>query len=181
MLTGISIVCFAASYGVATILELTRFFFRARVRTAVMVGFAAAGLFAHSVYLVSEIQERMEAGLPWISWYTGCLVIAWMLAATYLLIVLFSRQSTMGLVLLPTAIALIAAAHLFPKSSQAVHVWSLVHGFSLMFGIAMVVAGFIAGLMYLIQSDRWKHKLPPRSSFWLPSLEKRQKLTERAL
>ena len=51
MISGISITCFAASYAVVLALEISRLFFRSRVRWAVMVGFAGAGMVAHTAFL----------------------------------------------------------------------------------------------------------------------------------
>ena len=51
-LSGISIVCFAASYAVALGCEASRLLFRSGVRGMVMVGFAAAGLIAHTLFLL---------------------------------------------------------------------------------------------------------------------------------
>jgi ABC-type uncharacterized transport system permease subunit len=181
VLSGISVVCFASSYGVAMLLELTRFFIRTGIRNAVMIGFAAAGLFAHSVFLGFLVRGRWQQGLPLTTWYTGCLSLAWAMVAVYLLTVLSHQRSTAGLLLLPTSLALIAASHLFPQASGSVRLWSVVHGLSLAVGTALVVVGFLAGVMYLIQSYRLKNKLPPRSAFWLPSLEWLQRLNERAL
>lgn len=181
MLSGISVVCFASSYGVAVLLEFSRFFVRTGVRNAVMVAFAAAGLFAHTVYLIFLLRQRWELGMPAATWYSGCLILAWALAATYLLTVFGRQKPTSGLLLLPTSLALIAAAHLFPQATGSVRFWALVHGMSLAVGTALVVVGFLAGVMYLVQSYRMKRKLPPRSSFWLPSLEWLQWLNERAL
>ena len=48
-MSGISVTCFAASYLVAWLLELSRLFFRSGIRGAVMVGFASAGLLAHTL------------------------------------------------------------------------------------------------------------------------------------
>ena len=181
MLTGISVVCFAASYSVAFALELTRLFFRARIRTAVMIAFATAGLFAHTVYLLYEFEQRWEDGVVMVTWYTGCLALSWILVASYLASTMVRQKSSSGLLLLPTSLALIAAAQLFPHSAQGIRYWGILHGLSIVFGIAMVVIGFIAGLMYLFQSYRLKQKLPPTSSVWLPSLERLQTLNERSL
>lgn len=181
MLSGISVTCFAASYGVTVILELTRLFVRAASRTAVMLGFAAAGLFAHTVFLLYQLQTRWEQGAALIDWFSGCLLLAWILATAYLTSALGRPNSSTGLLLLPTSLVLIAAAYLFPESATGIQWWGLLHGISLVFGIALVVVGFIAGIMYLIQSYRLKHKLPPRSKFWLPSLERLQKINERSL
>ena len=49
----ISVVCFAASYGVALICEVSRLWFRSGVRGITMIGFVTAGLIAHSLYPVS--------------------------------------------------------------------------------------------------------------------------------
>ncbi len=180
-MSGISVTCFAASYGVAVLLELTRLFVRASVRIAVMLGFAAAGLFAQTIYLLYQLQSRWEQGIALIDWYSGCLVLSWILATAYFASALGHPQSSTGLLLLPTSLALIAAAHLFPQTAAGVQWWEMLHGISLVFGITMVVVGFIAGLMYLIQHYRLKHNLPPRSRFWLPSLERLRKINERSL
>ena len=50
-MSGVSIVCFAASYTLTLVLEITRLFFRSGLRGAAMLALAGAGLFAHSVYL----------------------------------------------------------------------------------------------------------------------------------
>ena len=47
----ISVVCFAASYAVALACEGSRLLFRSGIRGAVMVGFAAAGVLAHTLFL----------------------------------------------------------------------------------------------------------------------------------
>jgi ABC-type uncharacterized transport system permease subunit len=47
----------------------------------------------------------------------------------------------------------------------------MMHGFALLAGTTAVALGFTTGLMYLIQSYRLKHRLPPRKGFRLPSLE----------
>ncbi len=65
--SGISVVCFAASYAVALACEASRLVFRSGVRGAVMVGFAAAGLFAHTLFLgwraatEAAVKERTNA------------------------------------------------------------------------------------------------------------------------
>ncbi len=182
VLTGISVVCIAASYSVAFALELTRLFFRARVRTAVMIAFAAAGLFAHTVFLVYEFEQRWADGIVLVTWFTGCLSLARIFVASYLASTMAQQKSSSGLLILPTSLALIAASQLFPHSAAGIRYWGILHGLSIVFGIAMVVIGFIAGLMYLFQSYRLKQqKLPPTSTVWLPSLERLQTLNERCL
>ena len=50
-----------------------------------------------------------------------------------------------------------------------------------MLGTVVAALGFAAGIMYLLQSYRLKHKLPPRPGFRLPTLEWLQKVNRRSL
>ncbi|MEX1223376.1 MAG: cytochrome c biogenesis protein CcsA, partial [Pirellulales bacterium] len=79
------------------------------------------------------------------------------------------------LFLLPVVLGLIGVAYLFDDRpfpvNRASQVWGTVHGVSLLLGTVVVILGFIAGVMYLVQSYRLKHKLPPSDRFKLPSLE----------
>ncbi len=181
MLSGISILCFAASYALALALEMARFFRRRGIPVALRAGVAAAGLLAHFAFLAARVSERNESGATLATWYFGCLLLSWLLAVVYLIGVFVAKRSAMGLLLLPTALALIAAAHLFPQASGSVRTWTVLHGLALAAGMAMVVLGFVAGVMYLIQSYRLKHKLPARSPVWIPSLEKLERWNEQSL
>ena len=84
MLSGISITCFAASYAVTLVLEVSRLFFRLPIRWIVMILFAAAGLFAHTVYLSTLTRQELQGTdvTPLATWYDWCLVAAWVLAAS---------------------------------------------------------------------------------------------------
>ena len=186
MLSGISIVCFAASYAVGLCLEISRLFFRLTLRTPVMLGFIAAGVFAHTVFLVREALGGLEGGPPLSSWYHGCLMIAWVLAVAYLGLSVRQARSAIGLFFLPTILALVAIAQVFPRTPQltdeaATRVWSMVHGFALLLGTAAVVVGFLGGIFYLWQSYRLKKKSAPIRGLRLPSLEKLQRISEGAL
>jgi hypothetical protein len=57
----------------------------------------------------------------------------------------------------------------------------MIHGLMLLAGTVAVSFGFIAGLMYLVQSWRLKHKLPPQAGFKLPSLEWLQTINKQSL
>ena len=186
MVGGISIVCFAASYAVALCLEISRLFFRVSLRTAVMVGFVAAGILAHSIYLGREAQDGLGGGSPLSSWYHGCLILAWLLAIALLIISLRSQRSSIGLILLPTILVLVAVAQAFPRASQLssdswYRLCSICHGMALLLGTAGVVAGFIGGLLYLTQSYRLKNKIVLSTGMRLPSLERLQRISENSL
>jgi ABC-type uncharacterized transport system permease subunit len=188
MFTGISITCFAASYAVSLSLEVSRLFFRASIRFFVIVGFTAAGLLAHTLYLAVRAQSAVAGrGIaPLASWYDFCLVAAWVLAAAYLIWCVRRPQNAVGVFLLPLVLALIGLAVLsrdvtpFPEQT-ALYAWRLVHSLALMAGTVTVALGFATGLMYLIQSFRLKRKLPPRPGFRLPSLEALQRFNRESL
>ena len=55
------------------------------------------------------------------------------------------------------------------------------HGVFLLAGAVSTCVAFAAGLMYLVQSNRLKHKRPPRFGFALPSLEQSERLNRGAI
>jgi len=185
MLSGISLMCFSASYAVALALEASRLFFRMPVRLIFILGFTLAGLVAHTLYLVYRAQTGV-VGLPLSTWYDWYLMASWILAASYLAIVIRKPQTNVGMFMLPLVEVLIGLAYLFRdydpfQRSQAVQIWGMAHGFMLLLGTVSVSLGFIAGLMYLVQSYRLKHKLTPRPGLKLPSLEWLQSVNKQAL
>src|SRR5688572_7224182 len=102
MLEKVTIVCFAASYGVAFLLEISRLFFRLPVRLVVMLGFAAAGLVAHTIFLGNH--ARTTAGVPFSSWHLWFLLAAWLLAAMYLTFAALRPQASIGIFMLPVVL-----------------------------------------------------------------------------
>ena len=95
MLSGVGIVCFAASYSVALALEISRLLFRSGVRGAVMLGFAGAGLVAHTAYLyyqaVGPDGSRLAGQRDWY------LVAAWAVVIVYLYLLYYHPKSPFGL------------------------------------------------------------------------------------
>ncbi len=187
MLSGVSLICFAGSYLVVLLLEISRLFFRNTLQLFLLLGFAVAGLVAHSIYLAPRIEQGLQMrGVPLANWYHWCLILAWGLAAVYLLVAIQRLQSPVGLFLLPMVLGAIAMAQTFPEDQvlsthEADRVWFALHGVTLLLGTASVVVGFSCGVMYLVQSYRLKQHLPSRESFRLPSLEWLQLMSERSL
>ncbi len=188
ILTEINIVCFTASYAVCLALEISRLFFRAPVRMLVILAFAAAGLLAHSLYLYQQAHREVASGIgaPLSSWYDWCLLAAWIVAGAYLGLALRRPENALGIFLLPMVLALIGIAailrHAPPFSkTAALGYWRWIHGGALLLGTAAVALGFATGMMYLIQSYRLKHKLPPRPGLRLPSLEWLQRFNREAI
>ena len=174
MLSGVGIICFAASYAVTLILEVSRLLFRSGVRGAVMLAFAGAGLIAHSAFLYWRAVSA--AGSPLSSERDFFLLAAWVLVAVYLYLVCYHPRTNFGLFLLPLVLGLIAVAAFVADTQPyargpASKVWGGIHGVSILLGTVSVLVGFAAGLMYLGQARRLKHKLPPIRGLRLPSLE----------
>ncbi len=186
MLSGITITCFAASYAVALALELARLIVRAQIRTALMVGFVVAGLGAHAIYLCIQIRNDLPRGVPLASWYQWCLMAAWVLAAIYLIVSLRRPRAAVGLFMLPMVLGMVGLAYLLRgvapfSENRALTVWIAIHGLALLIGTVVVLLGFVAGMMYLVQTYRLKQKRIPRQGFELPNLEWLQKMNERSL
>ena len=183
----ISITCFAASYAIVFLLEISRIFFDVALRKFVLLGLLAAGLFAHTVYLVLQGKLEVDSTGIWLgSWFGWCLAASWILALAYLWISIRQPKSVFGLFLLPVVMVLIALGTRFGSENQftasrAKTIWNMVHGSALMLGTAVVALGFVFGVVYLIQSDRLKRKIPPSKHFRLPSLEWLQRSCESSL
>ena len=179
--SGISVVCFAASYAVAFACEASRLLFRSGVRGAAMVAFAAAGLVAHTLFL--GWRATHEAAVPLSSAFDWYLLAAWVLAGGSLWRTIANPRTPVGLFMLPIVLGLIGAAQLssrapFPQS-PATQIWGAVHGsFNLASCVAVAIAA-IAGLMWLIQAGRLARKQAPLGGLRLPSLERLEHTTGR--
>lgn len=180
---GISVVCFAASYAVALACEASRLLFRSGVRGAAMVGFAAAGMLAHTLFLLWRAIH--EPAVPLSSEFDWYLLAAWLLAGGSLWLTLANPRTPVGLFFLPVVLLLIGRAEMssrepFPQS-PATQVWGMIHGgFNLAASVAVAV-GAITGLMWLIQAGRLARKATPLRGFRMPSLEKLAQITSRAM
>ncbi|MCE9545722.1 MAG: cytochrome c biogenesis protein CcsA [Planctomycetia bacterium] len=187
MLAGISITCFAASYAVALLVELSRLMFRSRVRGALLIGFAGAGLIAQTCYLGMQAIHTPSGIVPLSSWFHWYLLSAWALAIVYLYLTFYHPQNPLGLFLLPLVLGLIGVAYLVRQQpvplarEEALAAWLWIHVVGLLLGTVAVLVGFATGVMYLVQSWRLKHKLPASSRFQLPSLEWLQQVNARSL
>lgn len=174
MLSGVGIICFAASYAVAWALEVSRLLFRSSVRGAVMLGFAGAGLVAHTAFLYDRAVSGVGAPLSSErDWY---LVAAWALVVVYLYLTVFHPKVPFGLFLLPLVLALVGTAAFLANTEplaceRASKIWGVIHGLSILLATVSVLVGFVAGAMYLGQARRLKHKRLSTGGLRLPSLE----------
>ncbi len=188
MFDGISILCFFASYSLALLLEIVRLVFKTGRRVAVATFVSCLlGLFAHSWFLIEQARQGLlHQAAPLSSWHHWCLIAAWVLAAVYLAWSVRRPGTAIGLFLLPVILLLVLLATRFEpeqavSKQEASQIWGTIHGGALLLGTVTVCVGFASGLMYLLQSWRLKHKMPPRRGFRLPSLESLLKMNSRAL
>jgi hypothetical protein len=186
MLTGISLVCFSTSYAITLALEVSRLFFRMPVRMVVMLLFAVLGLTMQVLYLYNRATDQALASVPLSNWHDWYVIAAGVLAVAYIYFAASRPETSIGLFLLPVILVLIGVAYIFPKNlslpqSSAQQAWGITHGVLLLFGTVATSLGFVAGLMYLVQAYRLKHKLRPRQGFKLPSLEWLQKVNKQLL
>jgi ABC-type uncharacterized transport system permease subunit len=184
MLSGVGIICFTSSYAVAWALEISRLLFRSGVRGAVMLGFAGAGLVAHTAFLY--YQAVKANGAPLSSEKDWYLVAAWALVVVYLYLAVLRPKIPFGLFLLPLALGLIGTAHFLASEEPlarepASRIWGAIHGVSIMLAVVSVLVGFMAGLMYLGQAWRLKRKRLHAGGLRLPSLEWLQRANSRAI
>lgn len=174
--------CFVASYAVALSMELVGLVRRVGWRRLVMLGFAFAGVFAHAVFLLNQTRESATPLASPAEWSS---VAALTLACIYLFSSITSPRQSIGLFLLPLVLLLLGVSALAsdePFATQRASIfWGRIHGWLLMLATVTVIVGFLAGVMYLIQSWRLKHKLPPDSRFRLPSLEALETTNARSL
>ena len=183
-LSHVQIICFASSYAIALALEISRLMFRSAVRGVLLVGIAAAGLTAHSIYLYYRAVHT--SGVPLSSNRDWCLLAAWVLAVVYLYLLCSHPRTPFGLVLLPLVLALIGTAAWLadPRPfarEPASKVWGVIHGTSILLAAVAVLLGFAAGVTYLGQRWRLRRKHGPLRSLKLPSLEWLQRANSHAI
>ncbi len=185
MLSGITLLCFAACYAITLGLEIARIWIRARSRAIFSLGFGVVGLVTHTLYLIAEQQGVIQSG-PISSWHQWCLMAAWVLMSLYVIAAFAQPGTSLGLFLLPLVLLLIGVAYLMDQvapfgAETSAETWGVIHGTALLAGTVVVMLGFVTGIMYLIQSYRLKHKMLSTEGFKLPSLEWLETTNRRAL
>jgi ABC-type uncharacterized transport system permease subunit len=172
MLSGISIICFAACYGVALVLEAAGLKRRLAWHRMLLIFVTFAGVVAHTLYL--SIGSKSTSALPlstadWVLW------AAWLLSIVYFTALFYLPRTPTGVVLLPIVLVLILSSNWASAEPLApernFYTWGMIHGLTLLVGTVAVCVGFLAGLMYLLQSYALKHARSPINGLRLPSLE----------
>jgi ABC-type transport system involved in cytochrome c biogenesis permease subunit len=157
-------VCFMASYALALCFELVHQLRPRAVFRFLGLAFGAAGILAQTIFLLIK--------RPPLAWQYGWLLfLGWILAIFYLAGSLHHRRQAWGVFVLPLVLALLGfgiafgppgedkAATASPRSLQ--DVWGPLHGILIFAAAIGVCVGFLASLMYLLQSHRLRAKTLP--------------------
>ena len=184
----LTILCFAGTYGLALLSELARFVVRSSARWYLTLGLTALGWVVQTVYLVNL--GMVGRRVPMATVFESLLVLSWIFAAIALyLMTRAPKPVAVGAFFLPLIVGLTVVAGTSASRSDdwvkawggATTFWGSVHGIFLLAGAASTCVAFAAGLMYLAQAKRLKHKRPNRFGIGLPSLEQSERLNRGAI
>jgi ABC-type transport system involved in cytochrome c biogenesis permease subunit len=182
----ITILCFAASYGVTVALELLQLVRPWALGRWLATAFGGAGLVAHSLFLLVQ--------RPPLSYQYGSLLfLAWILAVFYFYGSLHHRQLAWGVFVLPLVLGLVVLAAAFDKppgepagpaslwSFRGEQFWAMIHGLLLLLAAVGVCVAFVASVMYLVQARRLRAKTLPGHGLRLLSLERLEEMSRRGI
>ena len=183
----LEVLCFAGTYGLALLSELARFVTRNAARWYLTVGLTALGWLVQTAYLANL--GWSQGKVPVTTAFESLLVLSWIFALIGLYLMVHSpRPVAVGLFVLPMVLALVVVAGRFSSRTAALDrwggasaFWGATHGIFLLAGAVSTCVAFAAGLMYLAQANRLKHKRRPRFGFALPSLEQSERLNRGAI
>src|SRR5262245_11381162 len=188
LIQGIHHYCIGLSYLCAFLLELARLIWPASGKGWRVAGlvFGAAGLFAHSAYLlVNQPTPAAPSG--------SLLLLAWVLALFYFYGTIHHAKQAWAIFVLPVVIALVAMSRVlltaspgnsdfsFARWLAGDRFWGAVHGVLILLASVGVSVGFLASVMYLIQARRLRNKVAPDSVVHMFSLERLETMNRRAI
>ena len=145
---------------------------------ATLVGFA--------VHTAGLSQRWTEAGrFPAVGLHDGASLLAWAIVLSFLLTFLRTRVDALGLVVYPTAFALLLLADLTPVSERAdpilLSLYLPVHATLAALGYGALFMAFAVGGLYLIQERELKSRSPRAFYYLLPSLERCDTISGRSV
>ena len=183
----ITVFCFAASYAVAVALELARQLRPQPALRGLALGFAAAGLVAHTIFISVN-------PLPLQTGFGSLMFLAWILAVFSLYGTIHHPRLAWGLFAWPVVLGLIVLAEVTegppPRPSEPAwelfalegkQFWPIFHGALMLLAAVGVCVGFVASIMYLVQTHRLKTKQLPGRGPKLWSLERLEQMNRRAI
>ena len=137
----------------------------------------SAGIVAHSAYLVNR---SLASGLPPLvgSSHDWLLVLAWLTAVIYLVVLAVQERVAIGVLILPPLIGMIVMSMFVENSAPneipalATQRWGMLHAATLVMGIGSVAAATLCGAMYLLQYQKLRGGKSMLHRLQLPSLER---------
>lgn len=198
----VSVVCFLASYVLATVLEFLQLrgerpasdspdsvvrkslsmLSQEPSRRGLMLIATGAGFFAQTLYLFvrssdTKLPPLMASSHDWL------LVLAWVVVLLFLFVTILEKELSIGYFVLPVVLLLVVSASFASKDTSnfvdgdnpiqvAKSGWTMLHVSTLVIGIAGVLASLILAVMYLMQHRRLKQKAAEQTGVHLPSLAK---------
>jgi ABC-type uncharacterized transport system permease subunit len=159
---------------------------RGAARWYLTVALTALGWLVQTAYLanLAWVQHKV----PVTTAFESLMVLSWIFALMGLYLMVRSpKPMAVGVFVLPLVLGLVIAGQLasprdgWDEWGSVTRFWGTVHGLFLLAGAVSTCVAFAAGLMYLVQSNRLKHKRPSRFGFALPSLEQSERLNRGAI
>lgn len=182
MLTSAIIFCFIACYAIAFGLELFTLRRRPTWYPAPLIIAAGAASLIQAFYLVRNAVGANALPIStsdWLEW------AAWVLGIAYLALLFYLPRTPTGVALLPIIFVFILGSKFASTTplgtEQSFYLWGMFHGVALLLGTVAVSIGFLAGLMYLVQSYALKHSRSSVNRLRLPSLEWLERVNARTL
>ncbi len=174
-LANTSLICFLASYSLATALEATRLARPMPINRWAAWLAAAAGFVAETIYLFNR-SRAVDLPPLLASTHDWLLVVAWLTVPVYLLISLLNKDVPVGLFILPAVLFFVIASRFVSDSANpnldSLRWWGIAHAAFLVLGIAGVVIAGAFSVMYLLQYSRLRHRTGEADGLKLFSLER---------
>lgn len=171
-------VCYANAFG----LELVSLKRRPAWFPKPLIAATLLGLAIHGFYLYRSAIGVNALPISTADWL---LLVAWVLAIVYLATLFYLPRTPTGLALLPIVLGLILGSRFASTAPLAIDEsylrLGMFHGISMLLGTVTVSLGFMAGLMYLLQSYALKHSRSIANRLRLPSLEWLERINSRTL
>jgi Cytochrome C assembly protein len=178
-LAGVTHACFGLSYLAAFGFELAGLRRHGRSLRLAGLVFGAAGLIAQTIYLALH---RPTPAAP----YGSLLLLSWVLGVFYVYGSLHHARQAWAVFVLPVILGLITLSYFFldpstdgPTWIAGEKLWGAIHGVLLLLAAVGVSVGFLASVMYLVQSRRLRTKSLGGVS--LLSLERLESMNRRAV
>jgi cytochrome c-type biogenesis protein CcsB len=146
----------------------------------------AATLLGFALHTAALAQRWTEAGhFPAVGLHDSTSLLAWTMVLVFLVIYTRARLEALGLAVYPVAFLLVLIANLTPVAPVGDPVLKSlflpVHTTLAFFGYAALFVAFAGGILYLVQERELRSRMPRTFYYLIPSLERCDTLSARAV